>query len=434
MLNNLNHLKTCEEFKKDVHRVHRDKYKVIGEYKGNHIPILLQCNKCNNDFLKTPNNLIHQKQDCRCYNDKALDKRRDKFIEGSIKVHGNKYNYDLVEYVNNNTNVIIYCNRCEQSFTKQPIRHYNRKIGCPNCSPTKKITIDNFIKRSVEVHGNKYDYTHYKLVNDATKSDIKCNSCKNIFQQSLMNHVRNKQGCPYCNGGVFVPYDTQVKKALEKHQNKYEYIKPDDYKGASQKIDIICPTHGLFKMHFNNHLQGQGCPRCKKHKIGITKEMFLERADDDIEYDLTDYVNAQSVIKISCPVHGWYNKIAIRHLQGQGCPTCKQSKGEQYIFNRLKENDIEFIQQARLSGISHLPFDFKINNILIEYDGIQHYEAVEFFGGKKALDSQQHRDLVKTNYCELNGYTLYRIRYDSDLEKEIDDIIRTIQNVFKTKE
>jgi hypothetical protein len=61
-------------------------------------------------------------------------------------------------------------------------------------------------------------------------------------------------------------------------------------------------------------------------------------------------------------------------------------------------------------------------NICIEYDGIQHYESSDYFGGEKEFIIQQLKDNIKTEYCKNNNIKLIRIKYDENIEKKLNFI------------
>lgn len=108
---------------------------------------------------------------------------------------------------------------------------------------------------------------------------------------------------------------------------------------------------------------------------------------------------------------------------GTGCPHCKISKGERKIKELLLHNNIKFEFQKKFKNCRNkkqLPFDFFINdvNVLIEYDGIQHFQPVEIFGGNKNYEQTLKNDQIKNQYCKDNNIRLIRIRYDED-PKEI---------------
>ena len=72
------------------------------------------------------------------------------FIERATKIHGNKYNYDKVKYVNSKIKVKIKCNRCGKIFEQTPDAHINQKSGCPYCADRIKVTKEKFIERATK--------------------------------------------------------------------------------------------------------------------------------------------------------------------------------------------------------------------------------------------------------------------------------------------
>ena len=88
----------------------------------------------------------------------------------------------------------------------------------------------------------------------------------------------------------------------------------------------------------------------------------------------------------------------------------------------MKENNIDFEFQKRFKNCKDkntLPFDFYIisKNICIEFDGEQHNNIIEYFGGKKGFRSRQRRDQIKNKFCKDNNISLVRIPY-----RDIDNI------------
>ena len=117
------------------------------------------------------------------------------FIRKAKKIHGDKYDYSLVEYKNNNTKVKIICLK-HGVFEQSPSNHINSKNNCPKCS-SSLLTTDDFIKKAKEIHNNKYDYSLVEYKNNRTKIKIICPK-HGIFEQKPNAHL-NKQGCPLCN-------------------------------------------------------------------------------------------------------------------------------------------------------------------------------------------------------------------------------------------
>ena len=139
-----------------------------------------------------------------------------------------------------------------------------------------------------------------------------------------------------------------------------------------------------------------------------------------MQYDFLNW------IKIICKDHGIFEQVPTSHLRGDGCLKCNKSKGNNRILEYLNENNIEFIEEKTLTDCVNkkkLPFDFYLphKNILIEFDGKQHYEPIEYFGGINSLKSQIKRDLIKREYCENNNILLIIIRYDDDIYNILDN-------------
>ena len=83
--------------------------------------------------------------------------------------------------------------------------------------------------------------------------------------------------------------------------------------------------------------------------------------------------------------------------------------------------EIKYEQEMRFldcRNIRALPLDFYLPQqvVAIEYDGQQHFEAVEYFGGQERLEQTQRNDALKTAYCADNNIRLLRIKY-TDFER-----------------
>jgi len=137
---------------------------------------------------------------------------------------------------------------------------------------------------------------------------------------------------------------------------------------------------------------------------------------DRYKYDKTHYVNAKTNIIITCPKHGDFMQLPSNHLGYKGCPNCSNSKSEILISNFLTKNGIKFQTQMRFEGcrnIKPLPFDFYLpnKNMLIEFDGEQHFVPLKHFGGSEAFKTIQENDSIKTNYSKERNLELLRLDY-----------------------
>lgn len=228
-----------------------------------------------------------------------------------------------------------------------------------------------------------------------------------------------------------------IQKAKNIHNNQYDYSKVE-YVNSKTKIGIVCPTHGLFYQTPADHVQGHGCPICAKeyrtnkmleyscNRNEKCQSTFIEKAKaihgDRYDYSKTKYVNYNTKVTIVCPIHGEFTQGVNNHLRGCGCPKCAaegMSKGERTLIDLLDLHSIPYIYQ-KIVNVSNWPqkmiIDFEItldNKVyFIEYNGIQHYKPVQYFGGEKYFHIQQERDKVLREYCSVNGIELLEIKYD----------------------
>lgn len=191
------------------------------------------------------------------------------FINLAINIHGNRYDYSKVDYVNMKTKVIIIC-PIHGEFLQSPDKHIHGKCGCPYCANNVKLTKNSFIERAIRVHGDRYDYSLVNYVNNKTPVDIKC-PVHSVFSQTPTNHLSGK-GCPYCANNVCLTTDDFVKKAFSIHGDKYDYSKVD-YVDNHTPVQIICAKHGVFSQIPYVHLAGSGCPLCGEEQRIIHRDV-----------------------------------------------------------------------------------------------------------------------------------------------------------------
>lgn len=286
---------------------------------------------------------------------------------------------------------------------------------------SKKLTNEEFIKKSEYIHNYKFDYSLLNYINSKTKISVICLE-HGIFNQVAAMHLQG-QGCPKCNGKNKTTEDI-INGFKKRHGDKYDYqlVK---YKGIYENVKISCLIHGIFEQTPNSHLDGHGCPKCGKSEK-ITTTTFIEKSEIihnyKFDYSLSDYKNINTKIKIICPTHGIFEQIPKVHMRGFGCKNCNESKGEKIIDIFLKKLNIKSIRQFNFKECRNklpLPYDFYLPelNTCIEFQGIQHYEPVKIFGGEPAFIECKLRDCIKKNYCNNNNINLIIIKYDDDIEE-----------------
>lgn len=307
----------------------------------------------------------------------------------------------------------------------------------------QSMTKDIFIWRSVAIHGLTYDYSLVNYQNCDTPVDIIC-PIHGLFKQRPFIHYRGgrcKQCADSLRGKIFTK-DSFIQNAIKMHGDKYDYSR-SIYTGARNKLIITCHIHGDFTTSATNHLRGRGCKECHIDKLkviyNLTTEQFVERANlvHEYYYDYSQvvYRKCSEKVTILCPIHREFTQTPSNHYTGKGCPKCSSSTGEGRVRKVLQELSIDFNEQQvfhNCKSLRCLPFDFYIPSIntCIEYDGIQHYKPVEFFGGQERFEERQKVDNIKSKYCKDNDINLVRISYKEKITKEL--ILLRLQNVTNT--
>lgn len=301
---------------------------------------------------------------------------------------------------------------------------------------TRKLNTTEFIKKSKIIHGDNYDYSLVDYSTSHIKVKIKCKKCNSVFTQKPNNHLSG-QRCPDCFGNKTSTTKLFIEKANKIHNNKFDYSQVV-YKNAHTNVKIICKIHGIFEITPNAHLNKRsrtlngGCVKCGITNKSNTEE-FIKKAIkvhgnlynyDKFEYSLS--IN-KSLILCNKNGHGYFLQGPTQHLAGKGCPKCCDSKGELYISEWLNKNNFKNIREYTFDeckDIHKLKFDFYLPdvNICIEYDGIQHFIPINYWGGPDGLNKIKHRDSIKNNYCKINKIKLLRISY-LDFKK-IDSILK----------
>jgi hypothetical protein len=199
----------------------------------------------------------------KCSGNEKLD--TNSFIALAKSVHGEKYDYSLVNYIGNKCKIKIIC-REHGLFEQQAKSHLRRGQGCPYCAGVAKISVNEFIRRAKVVHYGKYDYESLNYKSYRASVDFSC-SKHGLFKQVPQEHLAGK-GCPKC--GIESRSDKSrntidlfIDAAIKIHGDIYSYAKAVYGDDNKTKLIITCKEHGDFKQSPNSHLKGSGCPKCK---------------------------------------------------------------------------------------------------------------------------------------------------------------------------
>lgn len=383
-------------------------------------------------FYQSPTHHIRRRQGCPKCKSKSSPQCQPQtlkdFVSNARAIHGDRYDYSRVEYKNNHTPVTIVC-REHGEFSQLPSNHTNKtnRSGCPTCAGLAPWMLERFLSEAKEVHGDTFDYSLIKDVRGSKdKLEIIC-KLHGKFSQSPTHHIQRRQGCPECAGTQKGSTEKFIQLAREIHGSRYIYDEVV-YVSTHKKVRIICPTHGAFEQRPSSHTKSKnpsGCPDCACTQW--TTARFIERAQQEhgseYDYSESEYSGLNSPVRIICRYHGPFAQRAGVHLNGSGCPRCRNSYGHAKIQRALSAAGIPYSEEYGIrEQDARMPLwlDFAIIQdgaliAAVEYHGEQHFRPVSFGGEDFDKDAQfqivQDRDERKRAWCKSNNVPLLEIPY-----------------------
>lgn len=288
----------------------------------------------------------------------------------------------------------------------------------------------------------KYSTGAYTMLSDYknnhTKLLIVHNKCGNTFERTLSHLVSSGRGCDYCYNGNSTTPEEFEKRFMKNLSDRFELLSP--YHRVHEKIRVKSLSCGhIFETEPNVIMRkNYGCPKCAvnaKQNTEILRKL-VNSADNGSYVLMSDYINNNTKVKIKHIKCGKCYEVTPKDFKsGNRCPICRASKGETLIANILSEMNIAFEREKVFTDLknpenpsknSFMRFDFYLpsNNLIIEYDGIQHYKKVPYFDrDDESLAKRRRRDMYKSSYAEKNGINLMRIPY-SLTENEVRALIK----------
>ncbi|MDG1040429.1 MAG: hypothetical protein P8P00_06110 [Polaribacter sp.] len=370
-------------------------------------------------------------------------KTQEQFISESIRRHKGKYDYSKVIYVNSQTKIIIICPEHGQ-FSMKPNSHSNGQ-GCPKCGRIRarkniRKNWESVYEKIKKVHGDKYTYVEESYTAVSSEMLIIC-PIHGEFTMKPHSHISMKAGCPKCGKKQAAEnnrksWEVVYKEILDVHGDRYEYD-VTSYSFVDKKIRIKCSKHGWFKQRVSTHKNGSGCRKCQDELTGdrtrVTKTDFISRANmaHGLKYDYSHvvFIDQYTPVKIICNLHGEFEQTPRIHYRGSGCQKCIESRGETSIRVYLDNHDINFETQKTFIGMEDdrpLKCDFYLPdfNLVIEFNGKQHYEPVELFGGYQGFMETVKRDKIKKKYCQDNGINFQVIHYEENITDRLEKLLK----------
>lgn len=302
------------------------------------------------------------------------------------------------------------------SYTKNKFKDFCKKIE------------DKYPKEKLKV----LEYTGAK-----EKGKILCEKCGCVYEIKNASNFLSKYKKKICSK-CFPREDTiEIGHKVEFLVQKSNNLKLlNSYTKITDDLEFLClKCNGFFKRKPQIFLKSQKCPICETYSSLKTEDFFKQELLNKLngEYELIgkyEGTNIRTLFKHNdCGFI--FENTPHMILQKSPCPKCKRfnSKGEIKIKKFLENNHINYETQKHFSKLKQLSFDFYLpeNNILIEYQGEQHFQPIKFFGGEKKYFKQVENDNLKRDFCKNNNYILIEIGYfdydniDGILNKWLND-------------
>ncbi len=351
--------KTDAQFKQEIKDLVDDEYTFLDAYQGTHTKLKVKHNKCGHIYRVTPNNFLNCHNRCPFCNG-GIKKTDRQFKDKVYSLVGDEYTF-LDSYVNANTKLRVKHNKCGHIYRVTP-NNFLRGHYCSYCAGLIKKTDAQFKKEVYGLVGDEYTFLD-SYVNAKTKLRVKHNKCGHIYRVTPNDFLTNSR-CSYCSG--------KHKKTNKEFQQEVHNLVKDEYT--------------FLDSYVNAHIK----LRVKHNKCGNVYEVAP-----------TEFFSHNT-----------------------RCPYCNSPKGETIISKILDTLNINYEAQKifdDLRDTQPLSYDFFIpdQNILIEYQGIQHYQPIDYFGGDKVFEKQRKHDKMKLDYARDHHYNLIAIPYTKDTFSKI---------------
>lgn len=297
---------------------------------------------------------------------------------------------------------------------------------------SRKITHEEFVAEKRITHPHLRFLSQYKGMHEPILTE--CLDCNYVWEPTAQTIGRLKK-CPRCSGKERLTTET-FKILMSKIHPDIEVL--GEYVNTDTPVLCRCKKcRYVWSPRPHHLLGGVGCPDC----AGVAPKT-IERAQREVwevnpYIDIDgEYINNKSPMRCTCRKCGcqWVSSVN-GLLRKRGCPGCNESRGEREIERILKKRGVKFTRQMKFDDCVYkrkLPFDFFIDelNIVIEFDGQQHFAPVDFGCHdtnkvQKNFELTKKRDAIKNDYCRAKGIRLIRIPYTDydNIETIIDELL-----------
>lgn len=249
---------------------------------------------------------------------------------------------------------------------------------------------------------------------------VKHLTCNNIYKVSPNNFIGKGTRCPFCYGNHRKTPEEFSDEVHKIYGNKYEILDP--YVNATTSIRVVHLTCGtMYKVKPYSFIKGHECRKCSNKSKGVkiskaltkSNDLFIKQLEANTNNSISsveEYKGATHSITFKCNNCNHVFLAAPTDVLSHNtrCPYCKASSGEQMIINYLDSKGIDYEFQKKFDDLkdsTFLSYDFYIPsfNLLIEYQGEQHYHPIKYMGGEEKFKLQKEHDRMKAEYAEKHN-------------------------------
>lgn len=396
----------------------------LEEYKSQYTKMLLACTICNNEWRNNTKNVFKKKHNClKCF--PIIIKYTNEDVDAVVNL---KNILRLEDCKGSSVKINFKCleNGCDRTWKTSPEKIIERNYGCAKCS--NQIGINNsyidqkLIGRNIKRIG---DY-----VNSDTKIKFRCSIeyCQYEWDSTPYHVINRNHGCHKCNNQIKLT-NNDIDEKLKNRKIK----RIGNYVNIDTHIEFGCLIENCdYFWHATPYSiinQNHGCHRCANQER-YTNELVDNKLLNRNIIRVNDITNSSTYINWKCLIcSNIWEAIPSSVIWLQtGCPRCSCGKNEKIINNLLFENHInyeyhKYIKKINLNFTNYIvDFYFPHNNLIVEYNGAQHYQPVRFGGislerAKVNFEKQKIRDATLENICKESGINLIWVdgrKYQND--------------------
>lgn len=314
-------------------------------------------------------------------------------------------------------------------YSKSNISCLKRRNGVPAKFFLNNPYTEHNIKNYLKINNIPIEFVGPLAPNSIEKMKFKCLLCGEYFMSSW-NVIKNGNMCNKCyNIRISNSKKHSIEWIKDEAMKRFDITVIDNvYISNDTPLNFYCNKHRhiIQKKSWGNMIsKNRACKICNDEKIKNNRfNKISNRLNKLYENSITliEIRDSKSPMKLYCNKCKKYFYQYYKHLiHGHGCQNCTKSIGEKKIEMILSEFKINYDTQYKFDDCVDtraLSFDFYIKelNVAIEYNGIQHYKPIDYFGGKKSYDIQIKHDEIKSEYCKKNNIKLiilnYKMTYD----------------------